>query len=396
MIEYPNKLDIIFDKLQKYNIKPVIVGGYVRDYFFNKYEKSSKRLTKDIDIELYNAESFEQLQNILCEFGNPNLNGKNFGVIKLKVDDLDIDFSLPRTDNKVSSGHTGFEVDTYSDISFHKASSRRDFTINAIGFDIFNKKILDPFGGLEDLKQKKLKMVSQETFIEDPLRVLRAMQFCARFELKPDYELIDAASKMCENNLLDELPRERIYEEFKKLFLKAKHISIGLNFLKDVNGFIYFSELNMSESDWHIKLKYIDSVDKTKLDNATNIAVVLALLCYKMEENAKQSFLNKIINKKTTLKTIDYLHHIDSYLESIDKKDFDNTLKYKILKDIDTNTLKIYLEAKSISEDIIRKIYSIKPIVHGKDLMKSGFKPSKEFDSLLQMIYEVQLLKLFN
>jgi tRNA nucleotidyltransferase (CCA-adding enzyme) len=396
MIEYPNKLDNIFDKLQKYDIKPIIVGGYVRDYFFNKYEKNSNHLTKDIDIELYNAKSYEELQEILSEFGNPNLMGKNFGVIKLKIDDLEIDFSLPRVDNKVSEGHCGFEVQTYSELSFYEASSRRDFTINAIGFDIFSKKILDPFGGLEDLKHKKLKIVSEKTFVEDPLRVLRAMQFCARFELTPDEELIKITSYMCKNNLLDELPRERIYEEFKKLFLKAKHISIGLNFLKDTGGFIYFNELNMSEHDWQLKLTYLDNMNKTKLNNATNIAVMLALLCYKMDTNDKESFLNKITNKKTTLKIINYLHHIDLYLEKLNLKDLNNTLKYKILKDIDTDLLKVYLEAKSTPKHIVKKINYIKPVVHGKDLIEKGFKPSQEFDLLLQMFYEIQLKKLFS
>lgn len=395
MIKYPSILDKVFDKLQNHNIKPVIVGGYIRDFFFNSYCKNSKNQTKDIDIELYNAKSIEQIENLLSEFGNPNITGKSFGVIKLNIDDLQIDFSLPRVDNKVSTGHKGFEVKTYSDISFNQASIRRDFTVNAIGYDIFNKKLLDPYDGLEDLKQKKLKVVNKDTFVEDPLRILRAMQFCARFELTPDQELVEICSKMCKDHALDELPRERIFEEFKKLFLKAKHISIGLNFLKRVDHFIYFSELEMPQKAWQLMLNQLDNIDKTKLDNKANIAVVLALLCYYIDRSKKQSFLNKLTNKKTLLRTIDHLLHIDSFLGRLYTKDLNNTLRYKILKDIDTGVLKVYLEAKSTPKDIVKKVEYIKPVVYGIDLIEIGFVASKEFDKLLQMVYELQIKKLF-
>jgi tRNA nucleotidyltransferase (CCA-adding enzyme) len=391
MIEYPNKLDKIFDKLYKYNIKPVIVGGYVRDFFLSLQNNNSLHESKDIDIELYNTNSLLDVQRILSEFGKPNLIGKSFGVIKVKIDNLEIDFSLPRVENKIDSGHCGFEVQTYASISFAKASSRRDFAINSIGYDVFNKKILDPHNGLDDIKNKKLRIVNEKTFIEDPLRVLRAMGFCARFDFVADDELIKVSSYMCKQNLLNELPKERLYEEFKKLFLKSNKPSIGLNFLKKIDGLLYFNELKMPYKDWHLRLKYIDNTDKTKLDNTANMTIMLALLCYNMDRFSKESFLNKLTNKKTILKNINALHHIDDFLNN-------NIfyISYFVAKNIDLDMLVVYLKAQELSLKVINNIKKIKPFINGKNLIELGMKESSQFKDLLQLVYEMQIKKIFN
>jgi tRNA nucleotidyltransferase (CCA-adding enzyme) len=393
IIDYPNILDKIFDKLKNYGIKPIIVGGYVRDFFLNSISNKKQILTKDIDIELYNACSFEKIQEILIEFGNSNIIGKSFGVIKLKVDNLEIDFSMPRVENKIAEGHKGFLVDTYSKLDFKTAASRRDFTINSIGYDIFNKKILDPFNGLQDISNKVLKSVNEKTFIEDPLRVLRAMQFYSRFDFTPDKNLITLCTNMCENKLLNELPKERVYEEFKKLFLKSNKPSLGLKFLKNINANIYFNELNMNEKDWNDSLKFIDNIDKTILDDEANILITLALLCYKMKKSNRESFINKLTNKKNVLNKLEAIYHIDIFLENINQKN--NTLKYNILKDINLKLLIQYLKAKNTSTNVIEKIRYIKPTIHGNNLLDIGMKQSKDFSSILQLLYEIRINSIF-
>lgn len=396
MLDYPNRLDKIFDKFKENNIKPVIVGGYVRDSIINSKLNNKLFLTKDIDIELYNASSFEKIQEILSEFGNPNFIGKSFGVIKLKLENIEIDFSMPRTENKIASGHKGFEVNTDSNLSFKAASSRRDFTINAIGYDIFSKKVLDPYGGLKDLENKKLKMVNKHTFVEDPLRVLRAMQFCARFDLTANKKLIYFCHKMCHDNLLQELAQERIFEEFKKLFLKSNKPSIGLKFLKQVDALVFFSELYMPKKDWRKILKYIDDVDKTKLDNDKILIVMLAILCYKMDDTHKNNFIKKLTNQKSILRKIDSLYHIDNFLNNLSINIAKNiTIKYAVAKDIDLDILMTYLRAKNTPEYILRRIYKIRPTIAGKDLIHAGVRESKNFNSLLQNIFDIQLKKLF-
>jgi len=367
MFVYPNKLNIIFDKLKKFDIKPIFVGGYVRDHFL-------QIKSKDIDIELYNADNFEQIVEILKEFGNPNIIGKSFGVIKLCIDDLDIDFSLPRLESKVSNGHRGFEVKTFKDLDFKTASKRRDFTINAIGYDVFEKKYLDFYNGINDLKTKKLKFIDKNTFQEDPLRILRAVQFCARFELQIDKELFSTCRDMLDKNLLDELPLERIYKEIKKLLLKSKHPSIGLKLLQDL-------DIKLFQIDDE-KLKNIDYFISFKTtNNKTNLAILLALLYNNSAFN-----LEKLTNSKSLKNEIYMLLHVAEYFSA--KR---STISYNIAKDLNFDILALFLKALHVEDNIINNLESLKPKINGKDLLEKGIEPSKEYSLILQKIYEAQL-----
>nr|MDA3908167.1 CCA tRNA nucleotidyltransferase [Sulfurimonas sp.] len=103
MIEYPNFLNKIFDKLEKNGARTIIIGGFIRDYLL-------KSESDDIDIEVYNISSFEKLENILKEFGTVNRVGKSFGVCKVNIENFVLDFTLPRIDSKIASGHSGFDI----------------------------------------------------------------------------------------------------------------------------------------------------------------------------------------------------------------------------------------------------------------------------------------------
>jgi len=374
MFDYPMELEIIFDKLKKYNIKPVLVGGYIRDYHLGID-------SKDIDIELYNANSFEEILEILKEFGKPNIIGKNFGVIKLNLENIDIDFSLPRLDNKISNGHKGFKVSTFSNMDFKKASFRRDFTINAIGYDVFEKKTLDPYNGLSDLKNKTLKYINKNSFQEDPLRVLRAVQFCARFNLKCDNHLFNLCKEMVYDNLLDELPKERIYEEIKKLLLKSNNPSIGFNLLFELGALnILYDKIILKQ--FKDNIIFIDKfITNNTTNKESNLVIMLALLYYKMPKS-----FEKLFNKKKFIKEINSFYHISEYF--LGER---SNILYSIAKDININNLKLFLQTINLEIDLT----CIKPLIHGKDLIKRGYKISKDFSTILQDIYEKQILKNF-
>jgi len=141
-------------------------------------------------------------------------------------------------------------------MDFKEAALRRDFTINAMGYDIEKRLFLDPYGGLDDMGQRVLRHINDTTFIEDPLRVYRAVQFCARF----DYELADSSFGLCidmvSDGLLEELPKERVYMEWEKLLLKAQRPSIGLELFYRLGVLRYFPELEVlieipQSPKWH-------------------------------------------------------------------------------------------------------------------------------------------------
>lgn len=386
-MNYPTELNIIFDTLKKSGIKPVIVGGYIRDKLLHKE-------SKDIDIELYGVSSLDKVEEILQKFGAVNSVGKSFGVCKLKFEGYELDFSLPRKDNKTKSGHRGFYVEVYSHLDFKTAASRRDFTINAIGYDVIEKKMLDPFGGREDLKNRVLRAVNLESFGQDPLRVLRAAQFCARFNLQIEHNLYLTCKDMVSKNLLAELPKERIFEEIKKLLLKSQQPSIGLKLLEEF-GF-----------DIPTKNMFVtDKLAKNLTTNEqTNLVLMLAALCYNFKQNDIELFLSKLTNEKELFQRVATL--VETY-KKLDYSDDDYTL-YKLATL--TNIRELLILSSSIynandNSEIVKKcedIYKraeelgiidkkLLPLLMGKDVLKLGLHPSPKFSQILDDAYEAQM-----
>src|SRR5262245_3804294 len=166
--------------------RAMLVGGWVRDYLLGIP-------SKDYDVEVYAIEP-ARLRAILESFGPVNTVGESFTVYKLmfeagaEIDPthgtsaarFEIDVSIPRRESKSGRGHRGFTVEGDPLMSFTEAARRRDFTINAILYDPLSDETIDPFRGREDLDRRVLKAVAADTFIEDSLRVLRAMQLAAR------------------------------------------------------------------------------------------------------------------------------------------------------------------------------------------------------------------------
>jgi len=179
-----------------------LVGGCVRDYVLNdcKFEN-----VKDFDVELHKMK-LKEVEHYLEKSGEEYCKvGKSFGVYKLKLDGLDFDVSLPRKDSKTGSGHCGFEVEIDPFMGLKEASKRRDFTINSVSMflgwgvlpeQVYYHQFFDYHGGLEDLKNKVLRMVDPETFGDDPLRVLRGMQFAGRFGLTVEPETFEKMKEL--------------------------------------------------------------------------------------------------------------------------------------------------------------------------------------------------------
>lgn len=201
-----------------------LVGGVVRDYFLNKE-------SKDIDI-LVCGLSYDEISNILSEYGEVMEVGKSFGVLKYKPFNWTkevIDVAIPRKDYKLGSGHQGFRIETDPFLPIEEELKRRDFTINSIAVS-FDGEIIDPFGGIEDLSNKIIRATSQEAFSEDPLRMLRAVQFSSRFK----FIINDETWKMILNKKSDikSISGERIAEELDKIFHKGD-IQWGLKIFKE-------------------------------------------------------------------------------------------------------------------------------------------------------------------
>ena len=164
--------------------RALLVGGCVRDALLGKEPK-------DFDLECFGI-SADDLQRTLGERFALDLVGLSFGVIKLHH--LDIDVAIPRRETKLGLGHRAFEMAYDPSLTLAEASARRDFTVNAIYQDPLTGETLDPWNGRADLANSVLRRVSDH-FREDPLRVLRGMQFVARFDLDPDRRRSPSAAR---------------------------------------------------------------------------------------------------------------------------------------------------------------------------------------------------------
>jgi len=244
-IPVPTELEPLLNSLDN----SYLVGGCVRDHLLGLEPK-------DIDIEVYQTD-YPRLTSILQKYGKVDLVGKAFGVIKLTLDSGAIyDFSLARKDSKIENGvgHKAFAVTTDPNMTVKEGCARRDLTINSLAYNPRSSELIDPYNGYIDLQGRILRHTSDQ-FIEDPLRVLRVMQFAARF----DFVVADETTELC-RTMQDQcrtLPKERIGEEFYKMFTKGTNIKAGLEFLVASGWSKNFSEIHnlvgcqQDKEDWH-------------------------------------------------------------------------------------------------------------------------------------------------
>ena len=206
------------------------VGGFVRD-------KIMGRPNEDVDIEVHGI-SPEALKEILAGLGTPLSFGQSFGIYTLAGSGVDV--AMPRRERKTGEKHTDFEVEIDPYIGTKEAARRRDFTINALMEDILTGEIIDHFGGQEDIRSGVIRHVDDKSFAEDPLRVLRAAMFAARF----GFEVAPETVELCRGIDLSGLSKERVESELKKALLGSERPSVFFETLRQMDQLdTWFPEL---------------------------------------------------------------------------------------------------------------------------------------------------------
>ena len=439
-MKIPKIIIEISKELKIKNAQAIVVGGSVRDHFLDLP-------IKDYDVEVYGLKKIEELEALLAQYGSVNLVGKSFGVLKFVYEGEEYDFSFPRTEKKIASGHQGFDVNCDGAMSFKKASLRRDFTINAMGYDIEKKEFIDPYGAEDDRKNKVLRHISDITFMEDPLRVYRAIQFSARFSYRLDEKTFLLCKKMVDQGMLEELAKERIYIEFKKLLLKSPKPSVGFELMREL-GIIekYYPELaaifDVPQSKvWHPEgdvwvhtLMSVDEMVQLKTGDAKHdLKMMFGVLCHDLgkathtqikpdrisaigHEKAgvkpTETFLYRLTDEHDFINSILPLveHHLapSIYFRSGAKDATIRRLSTKVnIEELVTVARADFLgrtteaSLSGIYEGgdwMLRKakeldVYNKAPkaFIQGRDLIELGLMPSSEFKKILNKNYEEQL-----
>lgn len=268
-----------------------LVGGAVRDDFLNKS-------CKDFDLLITKVPQ-DVLLEILKQHGKVNEVGKSFAIIKFKAfdspeDEEPFDIAIPRTEVKNGTSHTDFIVTSNPWLPIEKDLERRDFTINAIARDIITNNIVDPFNGIQDLLDKKIRVLNDQSFNDDPLRMLRAVQFAARF----NFEIEEETFKQIQKNahLIKDVSKERVLEEFQKI-IKKGNPKLGVSLLVETG---LFFEL----FGFHFRGRL------ESFDQITNLAEFFFCLCQNHTDQIHQIFKNTFrgdINNTKEIKALEML-----------------------------------------------------------------------------------------
>ena len=233
----------IAEKAAKAGGHAFLVGGAVRDRLLG-FEP------KDLDLEIFGVPE-DALTSLLEEFGSVHLVGRRFAVFHMATPEGTVEVSLPRRETKTGPGHKGFAVEADPGMEPRDASARRDFTVNALMEDPLTGEVLDFWEGRKDLEEGILRHVSS-AFAEDPLRVLRVARFVSRFGWRVHPE----TAALCRSLNLEELPRERIEEEWRQILIVGEHPGAGVRVLEEVGALEFFPELDAlrgvpQDPEWH-------------------------------------------------------------------------------------------------------------------------------------------------
>lgn len=366
----------VIQNLNDHGMRPYLVGGKVRDYILGKENK-------DIDIEVYDVYSTEHLISALKSCGGEiNIAGESFGVIKYTSNGEEFDVSLPRKDSLKDSSntHKSINVDIDPELSEEEASTRRDFTMNALMYDPIEEQIVDFHGGIKDIQDRTLRIVDAETFTDDPLRVLRGVQFAARFDMKPDEEFL----KLSQSMTWEGLAKERVAGEIHKMLLKSQNLHLGVETL--------------------LKTGWSGSVPGITHKNHTPIS----------QETINE--ISQIENKHIAMAMITSLMDThyglndgklkDSFmLTSKERNAFNNLPIYKSNNIIEASRMRRYLFNHGLEQSLLEKssqAIGIQPAksvwngnppeytVSGKTLIDKGLKPSPHFSYIIQKCKDIE------
>jgi tRNA nucleotidyltransferase (CCA-adding enzyme) len=390
--------------------RALLVGGYVRDALLGLDPK-------DADLEVYGLEA-EALRALLQSFGRVDCVGESFRVYKLawwakpspeatEKQRFELDVSLPRRDKKVARGHRGFEVEGDPFASIEDAARRRDFTINAILLDPLTDEVLDPFEGRRDLEARLLRVVDENHFAEDSLRVLRACQFAARFEL----QIEETAVEICRAIDLSDLPKERVWGEWEKLLLKAQRPSIGLRAAWQLDVleklFPYVATAMMRRGEEMLRTLDSAACEKVALSYPRQVTLLLAAIGAYLGRGEFERFLDAL--GVFTLQKYD-VRRAAIVLAGERKRARDWFAQRDSIEDKEFRYLSARIEPRLVyslarargddeaAEWFLKKMESLgvadgppAPLLMGRHLLEMGMTPGPRVGEILQTVYARQL-----
>lgn len=380
---------MLAEKIKECGGEAYFVGGYVRDKIMGKN-------SDDIDIEVHGLYP-DALRKILQENTGYSEVGKSFGIFILN--DYSIDIALPRKDVQKGRGHRDIDVCVDPFIGTMEAARRRDFTINSVMENVLTGEIIDHFNGRSDIKDKLIRHVNDKTFADDPLRILRAAQFAARFGFKIAKDTVN----LSKGTDLTALSKERVYEETKKALLKAEKPSLYFENLKSMGHIApWFEKLILPQDKWHRTMINIDAGASLREETDNPLAFMLFCTCSQFKNEAEvYNFVSALTSEKSVKKYVTNLYiqteklHNGIMNKSVyeTNKIFDNTIDKKGFL---CAAHILFTENRDIVGFLKKRLFLYNKteregFLKGRDLIEAGFVESSHFTNILDNARDLRL-----
>ena len=327
------------------------IGGVVRDELLG-------RESFDVDIT-YVGNAIEYCS----KFGEVIQENPDFGTVRVNVDGREVDFASTRSESYPKKGH--LPVVEKIGCSLKEDVMRRDFTINALAKSVATGEIVDYTGGLEDLKNKKLKVLHDESFIDDPTRIIRGLKFSIRFGFD-----LDMHTRKLQEEYLANINYDMSYKRVKKELIETFNLNSQEAFERFINENIYklvtendvkIPEINIEKLINDYKPEYVWLVYAGALKDLSKLPLT------KIEQKTLAEVPNKILNN-----------------------DFEI---YKAFENVRLETVLLYgiLYDEKIARHYLDDLKQIKISVTGNDLLNLGIKPSPKYGQIFDEILKHKL-----
>lgn len=335
--------EIIKKEALKQGVNVYIVGGVVRDIILG-------REVKDVDF-LVEGSAVQFAHNANFKIKSTH---EAFNTVKVLIDDEEIDIASTRKEIYKQEGALPTVIET--GVKIEEDLKRRDFTINSIAFNILNGQITDTFSGIEDIKNKRLKVLHKKSFLDDPTRILRGLDFKYRLGFSFEQKTLELI-KECVNNFNNEgLSIDRIYLTLNKVFSFPYSDEILKEILTEKIYKIWMKKTDLTLNDIEL-LKESEKIFKVK--ERTKLFISALESTFYIKPFLKDEF----------------------EIYEFFKKFNDVQLALYYFKTSDKNAIK-YLEIKDISV-----------FLTGDDLIKEGYPQGKIIGNILKALLRKKVLK---
>ncbi|HBG60873.1 MAG: hypothetical protein A2Y03_09130 [Omnitrophica WOR_2 bacterium GWF2_38_59] len=362
-----------------------IVGGIVRDLVLGK-----KNLDLDIVLE---GDAISFAKNVNEDFGGKLNTYDGFGTASVILKNgFVVDFATARKERYAKPG----ALPTVRRGSLKDDLYRRDFTINALAISIRKDsfgELVDEFGGLRDIKSKKIRVLHDKSFIDDPTRILRGVRFEQRFDFKFEQRTSELLIRALEKRRERNVKAPRYFVEFKKLLaendpvkgLKRLKVLGGLDFLTGKNKISFVLMSNVHKNIIEIKKKDI-------FDNKNWWLIYFMSIIKVLDDFTFNNILGKFHFKKEEKVSILYSREVELIIKRLSEKEILPSQVYEILNRLNGDVV-VFTRACSKSSLVSSRIdryltkdRNVKLSITGKDLKAFGVESGKRIGEILETV----------